>query len=222
MGRDGAARGAASPPTVSGAAAPAVPDLAAVALGGALGTLLRAGGLAAGSWRGADPGEGDGFFTGALTAPAGITLLENLSGAAALGLLLGALLGSQRLARAVSPRLKLLFTTGLLGSFTTFSALALDGAVLLGLGEVALPDGANFIGVGEGALPMGESIPHAEASPGTPGALGWAGSAPWGGLLLLALSVGGGVLAALVGLRAGRRLGTWWDGRGGGVAVESP
>ncbi len=107
---------------------PSLGELLAVAAGGALGTLLRAGGLLAGSALG-EPGPGfqPGGFSWLLGAP-GITLLENWFGALGLGAISGLFLAR----RLGSPRLRLFLTTGLLGSFTTFSALAVDGVMLMG------------------------------------------------------------------------------------------
>jgi len=185
-------------------------DLVAVALGGAFGTLLRVGGLELGAgWRsGMAAGESPGFLMSALLSPTGITLLENLTGAAALGLFLGVLLGSRRISEAVPHRFKLLLLTGVLGSFTTFSALALDGAILMGVEPAALPI------VGHDAPPRSGTWPEERGTEGE------AGSVPWGGLLLLGLSAGGGLVAALAGLRTGRSLGVWWEARG--RAGDSP
>ncbi len=100
-------------PRSDSALVPTPTGIAAVALGGGLGTLLRALGL--GSALALDPA----------LAPVA-TLLENLAGAGALGFLSGLFVARGR----GSPYLRLLFTTGLLGSFTTFSTLALDVLVL--------------------------------------------------------------------------------------------
>jgi fluoride exporter len=110
---------------------PSLGELLAVAGGGALGTLLRAGGLLAGSAPG-DPGPSLqlGGFSWILGAP-GITLLENWFGALGLGAISGLFLAR----KSRSPRLRLFLTTGLLGSFTTFSALAVDGVMLMGSGQ---------------------------------------------------------------------------------------
>ena len=86
----------------------------AIAAGGALGTAARAG-L---SW--AWPTRADAF-------PATV-FAENVMGAFALGLLLGWLERRGRPGRWASPFL----TVGVLGSFTTFSTLVLDVAVLSG------------------------------------------------------------------------------------------
>lgn len=93
--------------------------LGLVFLGGSAGTLARFG------------------LAEALPAPAGLplpVLLINLTGAFALGLLLEVLArrgpdtGGRRAAR-------LLLGTGFLGGFTTYSALAVDSAVLVGAGR---------------------------------------------------------------------------------------
>ncbi len=88
-------------------------ELLTVAAGGFLGTFLRGAGLFV------FPPE-----------PGGIpwaTLVENLLGAFLLGVLTTSLLRLRPQAR----RAHLFFTTGLLGSYTTFSALALDGVILI-------------------------------------------------------------------------------------------
>ena len=129
-------------------------DLLAVGIGGALGTLLRAGGLLGGHAL-EDRGWMEGLEAGTgLPTPVLVTLTENLLGALALGVLIGLILTRELGTR----QMRLLLTTGLLGSFTTFSALAVDAALLMG----------------EGAL------------------------------LYLALSLGGGVVLAALGLRMGR------------------
>lgn len=110
---------------------PAPGDLAAVAAGGALGTLFRVLGHALRP-------QTSGVFPWT-------TLGENLLGAFVLGWLAARLLTrwrSSRTAVAVetqtrptpsSLRLHLFLTTGVLGSFTTFSALAVEGVELLAL-----------------------------------------------------------------------------------------
>lgn len=159
-------------PTVS------LADLVAVAVGGALGTLLRVAGLAAGPGVGrgvAVAGEDVGVVS-AILSPTGVTLLENLVGAGLLGLFLGLLMTSRRLNSAIPRRLRLLLTTGLLGSFTTFSALALDGALLLGVDATGMEPG------------------------------GWPSGAR-GAAVLILLSLTGGLALAFAGLLVGRRLG---------------
>ncbi len=85
-------------------------DLGLVALGGAVGTAAR-------------------YVTSALLPVPGlplVTLLINVVGAFLLGLLLE-LLGRLPATRAVvAERLRLLLGTGVLGGFTTYSALAVD------------------------------------------------------------------------------------------------
>lgn len=95
--------------------APPPPDLAArlgVVVGGAVGTLLRAG-------------------VSALAPAGGVlpwgTLVANLSGA----LLLGALVGRVEHRRAPGDLVIATAGTGLLGAYTTFSALAVETVELL-------------------------------------------------------------------------------------------
>lgn len=99
----------------AGALSPVV--LGAVALGGALGTLLRAG--------------LDAAMPNAATGFAASTLLVNVIGAAALGVLVG----------WASPRLpgwaRAGLGTGLLGSFTTYSAFVVSVALLAEGGRLA-------------------------------------------------------------------------------------
>lgn len=85
----------------------------AVALGGALGTLLRAGGML--------------VFPPELGAIPWVILVENVTGAFFLGALTGWLLAREPL----PPWLEDFLVPGMLGSFTTFSALAVD---VIGLG----------------------------------------------------------------------------------------
>ncbi|MHA7208748.1 fluoride efflux transporter FluC [Arthrobacter sp. MDT1-65] len=104
-------------------------DLLLVFVGGMAGTLARFG------------------LAGALPVPAGLPLgifLINITGAFALGLLLEAL--AQRgpdegRRRAV----RLLLGTGFLGGFTTYSALAVDSALLLGAGRAV--EGLAYLAV---------------------------------------------------------------------------
>lgn len=95
-----------------------VAAIAAVALGGAMGSVLR---LALSRWI----GQPDGL-------PIGI-LIVNLSGTLALGLI--ATLFLERL--GVSDNLRLAITVGLLGGFTTFSTVWLDTLHLLNGGRWA-------------------------------------------------------------------------------------
>ena len=91
--------------------------LAQIALGGAIGAVLRFGVYAAaGRWLGL------GFPFG--------TLAVNVLGSAAMGVLAAVLLE-----RAGAPRLAPLLMTGLLGGFTTFSAFSLDAMLLIERGE---------------------------------------------------------------------------------------
>lgn len=83
----------------------------------------------------------------ALPAPAGLPLgilLVNIAGALALGFLLEALaLGGPDAGRRRA--LRLLFGTGFLGGFTTYSALAVDSALLVGSGRAA--EGVAYLAV---------------------------------------------------------------------------
>lgn len=92
-----------------------LPNVALVALGGAIGTLAR-------------------YLLGQAVPPTGFpfsTLAINIVGAFALGLLLSAL--AQRGDDSGRRRsLRLLLGTGMLGGFTTYSALALDTVSLAG------------------------------------------------------------------------------------------
>ncbi len=122
--------------------------LGAVALGGAIGTLLRAGGLLA-------FGPAPGGFPW-------VTLAENLLGALLLGWVTGIVLRRRPDDRA----LHLFVGAGILGSFTTFSALAVD-AVLLGPAA-----GAGYLGL---------SLAGGLMAAGTGVALGRAGARGGGG-----------------------------------------
>jgi len=120
-------------------------DLAAVAAGGAIGTLLRAIPLML-----ANPVPGEIPW---------VTAGENVTGAFLLGFLTMALFKRAPEAR----RLHLFLATGVLGSFTTFSALAVDvvslaqagmpGEMLLYL-TLSIPGGvaAAILGLGAGRL----------------------------------------------------------------------
>ncbi|MCU1437844.1 MAG: CrcB family protein [Naasia sp.] len=114
--------------------------LAAVAVGGAAGTAARMG------------------ITNAIPVwdlPFA-TLLVNVTGAFALGLLLAALGGSSS---DTGPRRasRLLLGSGFLGGFTTYSQLALDAANLLfdGRGGLALLYAAATLALGIGAAAAG-------------------------------------------------------------------
>ena len=83
------------------------------------------------------------------------TLLENVTGAFLLALLLGA--AGRRL--TIAPGVRLALGTGLLGSFTTYSALAVEvndlvlaGEALLGLGYAALSVLSGLLAAGLGLL----------------------------------------------------------------------
>ena len=83
--------------------------------GGVVGTALRVAGFIA--------------YPPATGGVPWVTLAENLSGALALGLLTPFLLQDRR-----HDRRGLFWATGVLGSYTTFSAMALEGAALLATG----------------------------------------------------------------------------------------
>ena len=96
-------------------------QLAAVALGGAIGSALR-------------------YLLGLALPRAGIvvpwgTLLVNVAGAFALGWLLRALPASA--VSPASPALRLALTVGLCGGFTTFSAFSVETLALLEAGATA-------------------------------------------------------------------------------------
>jgi len=107
--RSATARGSARPPHLQ------LRYIGLVALGGALGTLAR-------------------YLLGQAVAPTGfpiVTMIINIVGAFALGLLLSTL--AQRGDDSGRRRsLRLLLGTGALGGFTTYSALALDTVSLAG------------------------------------------------------------------------------------------
>lgn len=92
-----------------------------VGLGGGLGAMAR---YAAGNWAGRVFGAG---------FPLG-TMLINIFGSLAMGLLVGVL------ARTLPPGqedIRLLVAVGVLGGFTTFSAFSLDAMTLFERGELA-------------------------------------------------------------------------------------
>lgn len=93
--------------------------LAAVAVGGVLGSWLRW--WVSTTW----PNRSDAFPT--------TTLAINLLGAAALGLVIAALLER----RPVRPVAHALVGTGLLGAFTTFATMAVEAVVLVDAGQLA-------------------------------------------------------------------------------------
>ena len=112
-----------------------------IVAGGALGTAARAGLL----WA----------FPAAETAFPLTVFLENLSGAFLLGLLLG------WLGRRPGPSLwrSPFFTTGALGSFTTFSALSADVASLLSSAPwLAVANAALSLVLGLGAAGVGWAL----------------------------------------------------------------
>jgi CrcB protein len=116
-------------------------DLVAVAMGGLIGSALRAGiGVLL-------PTPSGGFPTG--------TLVVNLSGSFLLGLYL------VRREQAATPRWSLPFwALGLLGSFTTFSAFSLEVTVLVGDGHAltaALYSAASTVG-GLAAALVGQRV----------------------------------------------------------------
>ncbi|MBW6457013.1 MAG: CrcB family protein [Trueperaceae bacterium] len=122
------------------------PGLWAVAAGGAVGTAARAGLV----WL--LPAQAGGF-------PATVFMV-NVAGALALGWLVG-----RWELRAGGPPWQLpFFATGLLGSFTTFSALALDVAALVGPRPgVALAYAAASVAVGWAAAAAGWSLGRGRA-----------------------------------------------------------
>lgn len=102
------------------------PVLAAVAAGGALGSLARYGvGLA-------------------LPHPAWASLLVNVSGCVLIGALMVVVAGAHRLARPF-------LGVGVLGGYTTFSAYAVDVVALAGAGRLLLA-AAYLVGTVVGAL----------------------------------------------------------------------
>lgn len=119
-----------------------------VFLGGCVGALARV-----------------GLATAFPTLPGSLpvtTLAENVSGAFLLALLLGA--AGSRL--PVGPRVRLTVGTGVLGSFTTYSTLAVEvndlllgGDALLGLGYAALTVVSGLLAAGLGLL-AGRALPR--------------------------------------------------------------
>lgn len=94
--------------------------LAAVALGGALGSLARyfiAGFVQSASW----PGFPWGIF------------VVNISG----GFLMGVIVELSALKLSISPELRAFLTVGVLGGYTTFSTFSLDSALLIERGAYA-------------------------------------------------------------------------------------
>ncbi|SDQ13778.1 CrcB family protein [Quadrisphaera sp. DSM 44207] len=123
--------------------APAPRDLLLVAADGAVGVLAR--------WAGTAlvPPSREGWPTG--------TLLVNLVGALALGALLGSLPAAPR-----GGRLRLLLGTGLLGGFTTYSALAVE-AVQLAAASPLLAVGYALTSAAAGVLACAAGLGLARA-----------------------------------------------------------
>lgn len=123
-----------------------MPVLLAIALGGALGSLAR--------WGVAEVFVRAGLSSGAVDWP-WATLLVNVAGALAIGAVLasGMLVGRPRW---LGPFL----VTGVLGGFTTFSALALEAGLLLEEGRaiVALSYVAVTVVVGLLAVRLGSRL----------------------------------------------------------------
>jgi fluoride exporter len=114
-----------------------------VMVGGAVGTAARY-------------GLGQRFAAEAGTFPV-VTLVENVAGAALLGLLLTVLV-SRRLPRWLG----LLLAPGVLGSFTTFSTFAAEVVLLVHEGEAAVAaayTGATML-LGIAAAAMGMTVAH--------------------------------------------------------------
>lgn len=114
-------------------------DLGLVAVGGAIGTACRQALLL-------------------LVPPAGgipiAILVTNLVGAFLLGMLIEALVrGGPDAGRRRA--LRLLLGTGVLGGFTTYSALAVDTALLLGTGAAGVLYGVGTVVVGAAATGLG-------------------------------------------------------------------
>lgn len=131
--------------------------LALVGLGGAIGTAGRA------------------ALATAVPAVGGVpvaTLTVNLAGAFLLGVLLEALARAGPDAGA-RRRLRLLFGTGVVGGFTTYSSFATESAVLLlhgstgvavgyGLGTVVVGGCATWLGIAAASLGRGHSQGHSQ------------------------------------------------------------
>jgi CrcB protein len=92
-------------------------SLLIVACGGAVGSAMRY-------------ALGASFMSLSLAFPWGILLINVLGSGA-----MGALAGWEAFARSLSPSLKLLLMTGVLGGFTTFSAFTGDAVMLLERGD---------------------------------------------------------------------------------------
>jgi fluoride exporter len=116
-------------------------DLSLVALGGAVGAVLRV-----------------GLAEAVPVDPARLqwtTLAENVVGALLLGVLLGALAAR----RALAPRARALLGAGVLGSFTTYSTFAVETVALLDRAPTtAVAYVVTSLGAGLGAAIAGLSI----------------------------------------------------------------
>lgn len=132
---------------VTAATRPELADRLAVVVGGAVGTGLRAGVTALG------PAPEIGIPWG--------TLAANLTGA----LLLGLLVGAVGTVRGPSGRTVAALGTGLLGAFTTFSALSVETLVLL----------ERSVAVGTGYLVVSLTAGLALAGLGRSGGARWRG-----------------------------------------------
>jgi CrcB protein len=96
---------------------------AAVAVGGALGSLLR-------------------YYLAGAIQPAGSVFnwgifIVNITG----GLVMGLIVEASALKLNLAPEMRAFLTVGVLGGFTTFSTFSLDSALLLQKGEYALAAG---------------------------------------------------------------------------------
>ena len=85
-------------------------------------------------------------------APASATLIINLLGCAALGLLMG--LGGP----ALRPGLRLPLAVGFLGSFTTFSTFTLEAVQLWQAGQPGAACGVVGLSLGGGLLAVGAGL----------------------------------------------------------------
>ncbi len=116
--------------------------LAAIALGGALGSVARhLLGTHVAQWL------GDGFPLG---GAAGGTLAVNVLGGFAMGVAV------QALAQMAGPELRAFVTVGVLGGFTTFSAFALDAIVLVERGAPVLA--ATYVAASVGLAVLGLAL----------------------------------------------------------------
>jgi fluoride exporter len=115
--------------------------VAVVMVGGAVGTAARY-------------GLGQRFPVGASSFPV-VTLVENVAGAAVLGLLLTVLM-----VRELPDWWRLLLATGVLGSFTTFSTFATEVVLLVrdGAAATAVAYTAATMVLGIAAAAMGVSL----------------------------------------------------------------